>query len=483
MKERKTEYRLDRLLEDEKFHDECGVVGVYAPGKEDIARGVYFGLHALQHRGQESAGIASNRGGKIRYYKDMGLVQEIFNDEIIGRLQGDIAIGHVRYSTAGESHAVNAMPLVAYYRGGAVALAHNGNLVNAHILRKNLQDDGVKFQTGIDSEVIAALIARYGNEGTIEEAVTKTLDVIRGGYALVITAGDKLIGVRDPNGIRPLCIGRNDEGFVLASESCVFPVLGAQLLRDVAPGEMIVIEKGELKSFSYGPRERRASCAFEYVYFSRPDSRLDKIGVYTARSECGRILARECPVAADMVISVPDSGTVAAIGYAEESGIPYGEGLIKNRYVGRTFIQPDQRMRELSVKLKLNVLKDNVEGKRIIMVDDSVVRGTTSGKIVQMLKDAGAREVHLRVASPPVTDPCFFGIDTPDKSKLIAAAHSVEEIRRKTGADSLGYLSVEGMLKAIGMGEDKVCTACFTGEYPIRLPELDMELEDEPWMI
>ena len=483
MEERKTEYRWDRAFEEEKFHDECGVIGVYAPGKNDIARGVYFGLHALQHRGQESAGIASNKGGKIQYYKDMGLVQEVFSDEIIERLQGDIAIGHVRYSTAGESHAGNAMPLVTYCGGEAIALAHNGNLVNAHILRSQLQESGVIFQTGIDSEVIAALLVKYGKEQAIEAAITKTLDVIRGGYALVITAGDKLIGVRDPEGIRPLCIGRNGEGFVLASESCVFPVLGAEFLRDVEPGEMVVIEDGELKSFHDTQKTRSAFCAFEYVYFSRPDSRLDGISVYTARSECGRILARECPAAADMVISVPDSGTVAAIGYAEESGIPYGEGLIKNRYVGRTFIQPDQRMRELSVKLKLNVLKDNVEGKRIIMVDDSVVRGTTSGKIVQMLKDAGAREVHLRVASPPVTDPCFFGIDTPDKNKLVAAAHSVDQICKMIGADSLGYLSVEGMLKAIGMGNDKTCTACFTGDYPMELPELGMEREDEPWMI
>ena len=465
------------LFDAEKFHDECGVVGLYAPGRKDIARGVYFGLHSLQHRGQESAGIAVNMAGNIQYHKDMGLVQEVFDDEIIGRLQGDIAIGHVRYSTAGESHAANAMPLVVFYRGGAIALAHNGNLVNAHILRHKMQGNGVMFQTSIDSEVIAALIAKYVNDHTIEEAIMKTLTEIKGAYALVITVGDKLIGVRDPNGIRPLCIGKTEDGYVLSSESCVFPLLGAELVRDVEPGEMVVVEDGKLKSYDCG-KGKRASCAFEYVYFSRPDSRIDDIGVYTARSRCGRILAQECPVAADMVISVPDSGTVAAIGYAEESGIPYGEGLIKNRYVGRTFIQPDQRMRELSVRLKLNVLKGNVAGKRIIMVDDSIVRGTTSGKIVRMLKDAGAREVHIRVASPPVTDPCFFGIDTPDKTKLVAAYHSIEEICEMTGADSLGYLSVEGMLEAIGMGKDKICTACFTGDYPMELPELDMDLED-----
>ncbi|MDO4544561.1 MAG: amidophosphoribosyltransferase [Bacillota bacterium] len=456
----------------DKFHDECGVIGVYAPGKEDIARGVYFGLHSLQHRGQESAGIAVNRGGKISYYKDMGLVQEVFNDEIIGRLQGDMAIGHVRYSTAGESHAVNAMPLVAYYRGGAIALAHNGNLINADTLRCEMQDAGVIFQTGIDSEVIAALIARNIKDNTIEEAIVKSLETVKGAYALVITVGNKLIGVRDPNGIRPLCIGRGEDGsLVLSSESCVFPLLGVELIRDVDAGEMVIIEDGEIKSIQYHKGARKAMCSFEYVYFARPDSRMDGIGVYTARSECGRILAREHPVAADMVISVPDSGNVAAIGYAEESGIPYGEGLIKNRYVGRTFIQPNQRMRELSVKLKLNVLKGNVAGKRIIMVDDSIVRGTTIGKIVKMLKDAGAKEVHIRVASPPVIAPCFFGIDTPNKEKLVASGHTLEEICRMTGADSLGYISVEGMLTAIGAPEGTICTACFTGDYPMKLPE------------
>lgn len=456
---------------EEKFHDECGVIGVYAPGKKDIARGVYFGLHSLQHRGQESAGIAVNRQGTIQYHKDMGLVQEVFNDEIIERLQGDIAIGHVRYSTAGESHAGNAMPLVIYLRDKAVALAHNGNLVNERILKQKMQNKGVIFQTEIDSEVIAALIARYGRDVPIEEAIEKALKKIQGAYALVITTGDKLIGVRDPNGLRPLCIGKNEDGYIFSSESCVFPLLGAKLVRDVEPGELVVIENGEITSYPYARKEKLASCAFEYVYFARPDSRIDGIGVYTARSKCGKILARECPVPADMVISVPDSGTVAAIGYAEESGIPYGEGLIKNRYIGRTFIQPDQRMRELSVKLKLNVLAENVAGKRLIMVDDSIVRGTTSGKIVKMLKDAGAREVHIRVASPPVTDPCFFGIDTPDKEKLAAAKYTIEEICKMTGADSLGYLSVEGMLRAIGLGKDRICTACFTGEYPMELPE------------
>jgi amidophosphoribosyltransferase len=461
-------------MEEDKVFDECGVVGVYAPGKADIARLVYFGLHSLQHRGQESAGIASNKDGKIQYYKEMGLVQEVFNDEIIERLRGDISIGHVRYSTSGESHAVNAMPLVVYHKGGSLALAHNGNLINAEALRDEMQDQGVIFQTSIDSEVIAALIARYIRENSIEESIVKTLEQIRGAFALVITCGSKLIGVRDPNGIRPLCIGRLSEGYVLSSESCIFPLIQAEFIRDVEPGEMVVIEDREIKFVRYRKGARRAICSFEYVYLARPDSDIDGRSVYMARSQAGRTLAREHPAAADMVIAVPDSGTVAAIGYAEESGIPFGEGLIKNRYVGRTFIQPDQRMRELSVKLKLNVLKDNVKGKRIIMVDDSIVRGTTSGKLVKMLKDAGAREVHVRVCSPPVTHPCYFGIDTPDSDKLVAANYSVEEIRKMIGADSLGYLSVEGLLASIDLPGNSVCTACFNGDYPIRT-ELDAE--------
>lgn len=462
-----------RELEEDKVFDECGVVGVYAPGKVDIARLVYFGLHSLQHRGQESSGIASNKDGKIQYYKEMGLVQEVFNDEIIGRLQGDISIGHVRYSTSGESHAVNAMPLVVYHKGGSLALAHNGNLVNAELLREEMQDRGVIFQTSIDSEVIAALIARFIRDNTIEESIVKTLELVQGAYALVITSGTKLIGVRDPNGIRPLCIGRMKEGYVLSSESCIFPLLGAKFVRDVEPGEIVVIEDKELKSMRYNKGQKKAICAFEYVYLARPDSDIDGRSVYMARTEAGRTLAKEYPVEADMVIAVPDSGTVAAIGYAEESGIPFGEGLIKNRYVGRTFIQPDQRMRELSVRLKLNVLRDNVKGKRIIMVDDSIVRGTTSGKIVKMLKDAGATEVHVRVSSPPVIHSCHFGIDTPNEDKLVAARHTIEEIRKMIGADSLGYLSVEGLLKSINLGSDQVCVACFNGDYPMPLPDAE----------
>lgn len=453
--------------EEDKVFDECGVVGIYAPGKSGIARQAYYALHALQHRGQESAGIAVNKEGKIQYYKEMGLVQEVFNDEILARLQGDIAIGHVRYSTNGESLAINAMPLVVYHKGGSLALAHNGNLVNGMTLREEMQDSGVIFQTSIDSEVIAALIAKYIRDHSVEDAVKKTMEQVRGAYALVITTGEKLIGVRDPLGIRPLCIGKTKDSYLISSESCVFPLLGAKFLRDVRPGEMVIVEDRELKSVMFHQEERKQVCGFEYVYLARPDSDLDGRSVYMARSQSGRILAREHPVEADMVIAVPDSGTVAAIGYAEESRIPFGEGLIKNRYVGRTFIQPDQRMRELSVRLKLNVLKDSVKGKRLIMVDDSIVRGTTSEKIVKMLKQAGAVEVHVRVSSPPVTYPCYFGIDTPDRDKLIAANMSIEEIRQMIGADSLGFISEEGLQEAIGMGKGQVCGACFNGHYPM----------------
>jgi amidophosphoribosyltransferase len=451
----------------DKPRDECGVIGVYAPGKTEVARNVYFGLHALQHRGQDSAGIAANAAGKIQYYKDRGLVQEVFNDEIISRLVGDIAIGHVRSPAASDVHVINAMPLVVYYRGGgALALAHNGSIVNGEALRNEMQENGTMFQTSVDSEIIAVLVARHLKENTVENAILKALDIIKGAYAVVMTLENKLIGIRDPNGIRPLCIGKTEDGFVLSSESCAFSLLDANILRDVEPGEMVVIEDNEIKSYKFGKNAQKAGCSFEYAYIARPDSDIDSKNVYVARSLCGGILAKESPVDADMVISVPDSGTVAAIGFAEESGIPYGEGFIKNRYIGRTFIEPDRRIRELSVRIKLNALADNVKGKRIVMVDDSIVRGTTSVKIVQMLKKAGAKEVHMRVASPPVVSPCFFGIDTPNKEDLVAATKSVEEIRQMIGVDSLAYLSVEGMKGAIALG-DSLCLACFGCEYPV----------------
>ena len=465
---------MDTIYKQDKPLDECGIIGVYAPGKNDIARSVYFGLHALQHRGQDSAGIAANSGGKIQYYKDRGLVQEVFSDEIIERLKGDIVIGHVRYPARDDTHVINAMPLVVYYKDGALALAHNGSLVNGRTLREEMQESGFIFQTSIDAEIVAVLIAKNLRDYSIEDAILKTLNTVKGAYALVMTAEEKLIGARDPNGIRPLCIGKTKDGFVLASESCAFSLLGAKLIRDVEPGEMVVIEDKEIKSYKFDKKSKRAGCSFEYAYIARPDSDIDKRNVYMARSMCGRVLAKEAPADADMVISVPDSGTVAAIGFAEASGIPYGEGFIKNRYIGRTFIQPNQRMREMSVRLKLNVIKDNVKGKRIIMVDDSIIRGTTSNNIVKMLRDAGAKEVHVRVASPPVTSPCFFGIDTPDKDELVAFAKSVDEIGEGIGADSLAYLSIEGMREAIALG-DVLCLACFDGKYPMEVPAPEWE--------
>lgn len=455
----------------DKLKEECGVIGIYAPGEQQLSRMAYFGLHALQHRGQESAGIAVNQGGQITYYKEMGLVQEVFSDDIIERLQGDIAVGHVRYSTTGESYVINAQPLVVRYKGGSIALAHNGNLINAGEIRDELEDQGVIFQTSIDSEVIANLIARYNAFG-IEKAIQKTMEQIRGSYALVISYGDKLIGVRDPNGLRPLCIGKIDKGYVLSSESCAFNVLDAEFIRDVAAGEMVIIEGGQIRSIHYSNEQKKALCSFEFVYFARPDSVLDGQSVYISRRNAGKMLAKEHPAAADLVIAVPDSGTVAAIGYAEESKIPFGEGLIKNRYVGRTFIQPDQKMRELSVRLKLNVLKENIKGKRIVLIDDSIVRGTTSGRIVEMLKAAGATEVHLRVCSPPVKFSCYFGIDTPTRKNLVGATHSIEEIRKMVGADSLGYLSIEGLLESIHESGEGLCSACFSGDYPMKVPKL-----------
>lgn len=462
------------LMSDDKFHDECGVIGISSPGAQNIAKDVYFGLHSLQHRGQESAGIASNMYGNINYYKDMGLVQEVFDDNIIKTLPGDICIGHVRYSTAGESHVTNAQPLVVYSKMGSLALAHNGNLTNAKKLRDQMQDYGYIFQTAIDSEIIAALIARFLKDGSVEEAISKASGMIEGGFALVITTGEKLIGVRDPHGIRPLCIGKTSFGYILSSESCVFPLQGAKFVRDVKPGEIVIIENNELKSIVYDEKANHKVCSFEYVYFARTDSHIDEKSVYMTRREAGKILARADDTEADLVIAVPDSGTVAAIGYAEESGIPFGEGLIKNRYVGRTFIQPTQEMRELSVRMKLNVLEENVKDKRIIMIDDSIVRGTTSGKIVKMLKDAGASEVHVRISSPPVTHSCYMGIDTPNRKNLMAANKSIEEMRVHIGADSLKFLSVEGLEDCIGLG-DSICKACFTGDYPVELYDIERE--------
>lgn len=457
-------------LEDDKLKEECGVIGLYINDPERIAYMTCYGLIALQHRGQESAGIAVKNEHGVKYYKDMGLVQEVFNDEKLNQLKGNMAIGHVRYSTTGDSHVSNAQPLVVQYRGGAIALAHNGNLVNANVIRENLEDGGAIFQTSIDSEAIAALIAKNYKDG-LELSLIRSLKKLKGSFALVILSEDKLIGVRDAYGLRPLCLGRLDGGYVLASETCALDVLGATFERDIEPGEIVIIDETGVNSLKFTEPQRKAVCSFEYVYFARPDSNVDGVNVYMTRKNAGRILAQEHPAEADMVMAVPDSGIAGAIGFSEESGIPMGIGLIKNKYMGRTFIQPDQKLRELSVGLKLNVLKENVVGKRVVLVDDSIVRGTTSKKIVEMLLKAGAKEVHMRITSPPVCHSCYFGIDTGTQSQLIGSVMSVEEINQSIGSNSLGYISNKGLVESIGCSKNQLCTACFDGDYPMDVPK------------
>lgn len=457
---------------DDKLHEECGVIGIYEKNNINTANLTYFGLIALQHRGQESAGIAVNNDGIITCYKEMGLVSEVFDNQILNLLKGDMCIGHVRYSTMGESFVTNAQPLVVKYKNGTIALAHNGNLVNAQALRREMEDQGMIFTTSIDSEVIASLIAKNysSNSSSIEEAISKTMEKIKGSYALTIMTNEKLIGVRDKHGMRPLVLGKLGTGYVLASETCALDTIGAQFVRDINPGEIVIIDENGVKSIQT-KAEEKAICIFEYIYFARPDSVIDGLGVYGARHSAGRMLAKEQPVEADAVICVPDSGTPAAIGYALESGIPYTVGLIKNRYIGRTFIQPSQEIRETGVTLKLNPLKEEIEGKRIVMVDDSIVRGTTSKKIVQALRDAGAKEVHVRVSSPVILHSCYFGIDTPSKDELVGATTLIEKIKDKIGADSVGYLSHEGLMQSIGSCGKGFCTACFSGIYPIDITE------------
>lgn len=455
----------------DKLHEECGVVGIFDQGDINSSQRVYYALMALQHRGQESAGIAVNNDGIITCYKDMGLVAEVFDQRILNLLHGDMSIGHVRYSSSKDNFVINAQPLVAKYKNGSLAVAHNGNLVNAHGIREEFEDQGLIFTTSTDSEVIASLIAR-SFKGNIEDAILHALSKTEGSYALVIMTESKLIGARDKRGMRPLVLGSVGNGFALASETCALDTIGAKYIRDVEPGEIIIIDKNGYKSLKAEKEAKAASCIFEYIYFARADSFIDNISVYDFRVDSGRILAKEQPVSADIVISVPDSGTPAAIGYAKESGIPFCEGLIKNRYVGRTFILPDQSMREIEVSLKLNPLRKTVKGKRLVIVDDSIVRGTTSKIIIEALRNAGAAEVHVRVASPPVRYPCYFGIDTPTSAELIGAQELVENIRKKIGADSVGYISKEGLLKAAGVAnptESGFCTACFSGDYPIEM--------------
>lgn len=457
------------LLNEDKPREACGVFGIYAPGL-DVARLTYYGLYALQHRGQESAGIAVGDGKCITCRKGMGLVSEFFTEEILSRLGGSVAIGHVRYSTAGESTVENAQPLTFHYQQGMISLAHNGNLTNCTELRRELAQSGAVFQTTADSELIVSLIARAGT-GDLLEGIMEAMERIRGAYSLVLMTEKRLYGIRDPHGMRPLCLGRLDGGYLLASESCALDTIGAEFIRDVLPGEIVMIDENGITSLKPHQPQKRALCVFEFVYFARPDSVIDGLNVQTARLALGRELARECPLDGDLVIPVPDSGTTAALSYASERGLPFGEGLMKNRYVGRTFIRPSQEMRDLGVRLKLNPVRESLAGKRIIMIDDSIVRGTTSGKIIQMIREAGAKEVHMLVSSPAVTHGCYYGIDTSEKGELIAASHCLEEIREFIGADSLHYLSRKGLLAAMApIPPDELCDACFSGNYPVDVP-------------
>jgi amidophosphoribosyltransferase len=454
------------------LREKCGVFGVYAPG-EDVARLTFFGLHALQHRGQESAGIATSDGRELYLYADMGLVTQIFDEATLDELPGGAAIGHTRYSTSGSSIDCNASPFLVEGPHGPIAFAHNGNVVNAELLRSDLAELGIEFDATTDSEVIAQLLANAPGEPW-EQRFQELMRRASGAYTLTVLTHDAVYGARDPLGVRPLCIGRlNGHGWVFASESCALDHLGAEFVREVEPGEVVRADAGGLTStFPLGRDEsrRRASCIFEYIYFTRPDSRLSDRLVYEVRASMGAQLAREHPVEADVVIGVPDSGTPAAIGYARESGIPYAEGLIRNRYVGRTFIQPTQRLREQGARIKYNPLHETLAGKRVIAVDDTIVRGTTNPPVVAMLRRAGAAEVHVRISSPPVTHPCFYGVDMATRGELIAAHSSLEEIRDHVGADSLGYLSIEGAVAATGQPRDALCTACYTGEYPSPVP-------------
>lgn len=453
---------------DNRIGEECGVFAIYDPDG-DCARSAYYGLYALQHRGQESCGIAVNNNRDITYYKDMGLVNEVFNNDIIEKLGGTMAIGHVRYSTTGESLRENAQPLVLRYVKGNIAIAHNGNLINKPELEEYLSRNGAIFQTTSDTEMIAYTIARHRLKcGSVEEAVEKTVRHLVGAFSLVVMSPQKLIACRDPWGFRPLCMGRKGNAIIFASETCALDTLGAEFVRDLKPGEIVVIKNGEMRSIdTYVNTKPHTQCIFEYLYFARPDSIIDGQATNESRELAGKILAREYPVDADVVIGVPDSGLCAAMGYAKESGIPYGIGFVKNKYIGRSFIQPTQAMRENAVRIKLNVLKSTVEGKRVIMVDDSIVRGTTSKRIVNLLRRFGATEVHVRSSAPPFKHPCYFGTDVPSSDQLIATNRTIDEMCKMIGADSLAFLPVEKLKEIIPDAACGYCDGCFTGKYPV----------------
>ena len=467
-----------RMLRTDKFHDECGVVAIFAhPEAEKLA---YLGLHALQHRGQESAGMVTSDGLNLKPHKAMGLVADIFTEEVLAKMRGTLAIGHTRYSTAGDSALLNAQPILVQSNKGAMAVAHNGNLTNAADVRQRLERQGSIFQTNSDTEVIVHLIA-MSKEHTLPEAMADALRRVEGAFSLVMMSPDRIFAARDPRGFRPLAMGRipavegqKQDTVVFASETCAFDLIGATYERDVKPGELVVVGPEGITSRVYATEAPQSSCIFEHVYFSRPDSMVFGRPVQTSREELGRQLAREAPVEADIVVPVPDSGVTAAVGYAAESGIPFRFGLIRNHYVGRTFIEPSQSVRDFGVKLKLNPVRALLQGKRVVLIDDSIVRGTTSRKIVRMIRSAGAKEVHMRISCPPTISPCFYGVDTPSKNQLIAANKSVEEIREYIGADSLSYLSLEGLKTACGEGEKtSYCSACYTGSYPTTIVDVE----------
>ena len=451
----------------DKFKDECGVFGI--SGHPDAANLTYLGLYALQHRGQESAGIASSDGKRVSLSRAMGYVADSFDEDKLAELSGSLAIGHVRYSTAGESNLVNAQPILIDCSHGEISLCHNGNIVNATELRQQLVQEGSIFQTNSDTEVILHLYAR-SQAAAAEDAIIESVSQIRGAFSIVMLTKEKLIAVRDPHGFRPLAVGRLGDATIVCSETCALDLIGATYIRDVEPGEVLVISKSGMRSYKPFAAASPAHCIFEHVYFARPDSYVFGQSVNEVRTELGRELAREAAVDADVVVPIPDSGVCAALGYAEESGVPFKMGLIRNHYVGRTFINPQQAIRHFKVKVKLNPVKSILEGQRVLLVDDSIVRGTTSQKIVRMIRAAGASEVHMRISCPPTISPCYYGIDTPRRSELIASSHSVEDIREYLNADSLSYLSLEGMLSSVGLRARSYCTSCFTGKYPVEFP-------------
>lgn len=451
----------------DKFKDECGVFGIF--GHTEAANMAYLGLYALQHRGQESAGIISSDGAQLYSHKAMGMVADIFSEDVLKRLPGYAAIGHVRYSTTGDSHLKNAQPFVVNYSRGGIAVAHNGNLVNAGLLKDELEAYGSIFQSSMDTEVIIHLIAA-SRADTLTDRIADALKQVRGSYSLVFLTETQMVAIRDPSGFRPLALGKLKDSWVIASETCAFDLIEAEYVRDVEPGEILLIDRHNLKSFRPFDKAPYTPCIFEFIYFARPDSNIFGANVYAVRKNLGRELARENPIKADVVIPVPDSGVPAAIGFAEESNIPFQMGLIRSHYVGRTFIEPKDAIRHFGVKIKLNTVKDLLKDKKVVVIDDSIVRGTTSRKIVKMIRDAGAREVHMRISSPPTTCPCFYGIATPTKKELIASSHTLDEISKYITTDTLKYLSVEGLYKAVSDAGASFCDACFTGKYPVAFP-------------